>query len=175
MDYNPARYQFGALSSILAEAFGEPGKRTFRLKMESGVSPNVASASVWLEKQQLHQLATYIQEIATPHSSSGGSNPPPEPPWSEGPASVEFKVGKLALGHDRESNCFLLVAYDVEDDDSETATLSFWITMDQGRELSKDSLEVCAAGRPECFLCGQPIDPEGHMCPRANGHAPIPG
>ena len=36
MDYNPARYQFGALSNILAEAFGEPGKRTFRLKMESG-------------------------------------------------------------------------------------------------------------------------------------------
>ena len=175
MDYNPARYQFGTLSSILAEAFGEPGKRTFRLKMESGVSPNVASASVWLEKQQLQQLATYIQEIETAHSSSGGSNPPPEPAWSEGSASVEFKVGRLALGHDRESNCFLLVAYDVEDDDSETATLSFWMTMDQGRELSNESLKVCAAGRPECFLCGQPIDPEGHMCPRANGHAPIPG
>ncbi len=175
MDDNPAKYQFGALSSIIAESFGEPGKRTFRLRMESGSVPNVASASMWLEKQQLYQLATYIQEVAESQASPEGSGPPPEPPWSRGSAAVEFKVGKLALGHDRESDCFLLVAYDVEDEESETATLSFWITLDQGRELSKEALEVCAAGRPECFLCGQPIDPEGHMCPRANGHAPIRG
>jgi hypothetical protein len=32
-------------------------------------------------------------------------------------------------------------------------------------------LRICASGRPPCFLCGLPINPEGHVCPRANGHA----
>jgi len=29
---------------------------------------------------------------------------------------------------------------------------------------------VVAAGRPPCPLCGNPLDPEGHVCPRQNGH-----
>jgi uncharacterized repeat protein (TIGR03847 family) len=28
---------------------------------------------------------------------------------------------------------------------------------------------VVSAGRPPCPFCGQPLDPEGHLCPRANG------
>jgi uncharacterized repeat protein (TIGR03847 family) len=28
---------------------------------------------------------------------------------------------------------------------------------------------VLAAGRPDCPFCGSPIDPEGHLCVRANG------
>jgi hypothetical protein len=29
---------------------------------------------------------------------------------------------------------------------------------------------VAAAGRPRCELCGNPIGPEGHVCPALNGH-----
>ena len=29
---------------------------------------------------------------------------------------------------------------------------------------------VVAAGRPPCPLCNLPLDPEGHICPRQNGH-----
>jgi uncharacterized repeat protein (TIGR03847 family) len=28
---------------------------------------------------------------------------------------------------------------------------------------------VVSAGRPPCPFCGQPLDPDGHLCPRANG------
>jgi uncharacterized repeat protein (TIGR03847 family) len=28
---------------------------------------------------------------------------------------------------------------------------------------------VLGAGRPDCPFCGQPIDPDGHLCVRANG------
>ena len=31
---------------------------------------------------------------------------------------------------------------------------------------------VVKAGRPPCPLCGQPLDPEGHVCARLNGHRP---
>jgi uncharacterized repeat protein (TIGR03847 family) len=30
--------------------------------------------------------------------------------------------------------------------------------------------KVISAGRPPCPLCGQPLDPEGHICPRQNGY-----
>jgi len=29
---------------------------------------------------------------------------------------------------------------------------------------------VIEAGRPDCPFCGSPIDPEGHLCVRANGY-----
>lgn len=175
MDASQAKYRFGSPSRITSEAIGEPGKRTFRLILESGS----ASASLWMEKEQLYQLAIYIQEIneslSDTDKEAGGTAP--EPQWSGEVTNVEFKVGKMALGHDGGSKCFLLLAHDAsaedEGENEGTATLSFWLTLAQGEELSKEALEVCAAGRPRCFLCSKPIDPDGHMCPRANGHGPV--
>ena len=37
--------------------------------------------------------------------------------------------------------------------------------------FAEEALRVCAAGRPLCPLCGGPMDPNGHPCPRTNGHA----
>lgn len=31
---------------------------------------------------------------------------------------------------------------------------------------------VVSAGRPPCPFCGRPLDPGGHLCPRANGYRP---
>ena len=171
MDASGARYRFGALSRITAEAIGEPGHRTFRLILESG--PGLAY--LWLEKEQLYQLAVYIQEIIASLSSKGatGGGEVPEPQWDGGVTTVDFKIGKLALGLDSSTGCFLLLAHDVEESEETTPTLSFWLTVEQGERISEEALRVCAAGRPKCFLCGQPINPEGHMCPRANGHATL--
>ena len=120
MDAGKAKYQFGQASKVTAEAIGEPGQRTFRLDLESGA----ASASLWLEKEQLNQLGLYIQEIVSSlgDADKGGGGDAPEPPWSGGLTNVEFKVGRLALGQDRASNCLLLLTYDVEDPDDSEAT-----------------------------------------------------
>ena len=169
MDASRAKYRFGALSHISAEAIGVPGERTFRLIVESGA----ASATIWLEKEQLQQLGTYIKEIgeSLSRNDSAGETQTPEPGWDGGAASLDFKVGKLALGHDASTNAFLLIAHDIEEEDEEIATVSFWLTMKQSEELADEALKVCAAGRPRCFLCGQPMNRDGHICPRANGHA----
>jgi uncharacterized repeat protein (TIGR03847 family) len=37
------------------------------------------------------------------------------------------------------------------------------------RAFSKRAQAVVAAGRPACPFCGGPMDPSGHLCPRANG------
>jgi hypothetical protein len=31
------------------------------------------------------------------------------------------------------------------------------------------ALSVIGAGRPDCPFCGEPVDPDGHLCVRANG------
>ena len=169
MDASRAKYRFGLPSRIVPEAFGQPGQRTFRLFLESGA----ATASMWLEKEQLSELALYFQEISDSLSDDAKATEAssPEPEWSGGVTSLDFKVGRLALGHDSSSNCFLLVTHEIEAVDENEAILSFWVTLRQGADLAEEALKVCAAGRPRCFLCGQPINPDGHNCPRANGHA----
>ena len=171
MDAGGARYRLGALSHVYTEAKGEPGQRTFRLGLKSGA----ATGSLWLEKEQLYQLAIHLQEIASslPDTGEPGHSEAPEPEWTGGIANLDFKVGKLSLGHDASSNCFLVVAHDIEEPDETTATTSFWLTLQQGEELAKEAIKVCAAGRPKCFLCGQPVNRDGHICPRANGHTAL--
>jgi hypothetical protein len=38
------------------------------------------------------------------------------------------------------------------------------------RALGQYGLTLIKQGRPICGHCGQPIDPEGHFCPKRNGH-----
>jgi uncharacterized repeat protein (TIGR03847 family) len=38
------------------------------------------------------------------------------------------------------------------------------------RGFADRAIAVVGAGRPPCPLCGQPLDPQGHICPRRNGY-----
>jgi uncharacterized repeat protein (TIGR03847 family) len=44
------------------------------------------------------------------------------------------------------------------------------ITPAEARAFSQRALQIVAQGRPACPLCGLPLDAEGHICPRQNGH-----
>jgi uncharacterized repeat protein (TIGR03847 family) len=54
--------------------------------------------------------------------------------------------------------------------EAEREKVRFWATREQMLSLARHGAAVCAAGRPRCQLCGNPIDPEGHQCPALNGH-----
>jgi uncharacterized repeat protein (TIGR03847 family) len=65
----------------------------------------------------------------------------------------------------------LLAAFEgLEDDDDGPDTLRVRLTVEVARSFVNRALEVVAAGRMPCPLCGQPLDPQGHICPRRNGH-----
>ncbi|MGH2556354.1 MAG: DUF3090 family protein [Actinomycetota bacterium] len=55
----------------------------------------------------------------------------------------------------------------------EPGRIRFWATREQMLSLARHGAMVCAAGRPRCQLCGNPLDPEGHQCPALNGHRKI--
>jgi uncharacterized repeat protein (TIGR03847 family) len=52
----------------------------------------------------------------------------------------------------------------------EPSRVRLWATREQMLSLARHGASVCAKGRPRCQLCGNPIDPEGHICPMLNGH-----
>jgi uncharacterized repeat protein (TIGR03847 family) len=174
------KYSLGPVASIVAVTFGEPGNRTFKLDLQSGL----ASCSVWMEKEQLLQLAVYLRDLVERLSPEDRKREGDlqEESWSGGELTVDFKAGQMLLNHDAESNGIYLQAYAREPDEptpeespgneetAETESVGFWITTPQAGVLGEEALKICAAGRPTCFLCGQPINPEGHACPRSNGH-----
>ena len=163
------KFSLGPVSAVDAETFGEPGKRTFRLALDAGA----AKAYVWLEKEQLFQLGVYLREAVRTLSDEDRQKEikPGDPQWSGGEETVEFKARQMFLNYDVAGNSFSLWAYEDDDDKEDPSSVSFWVSPDQAEALSREALRICAAGRPPCFLCGLPIDPQGHVCPRANGHA----
>jgi len=65
----------------------------------------------------------------------------------------------------------LLAAFEgIDDEDDGPDTLRVRMTVEVARSFVNRALEVVAAGRLPCPLCGQPLDPQGHICPRRNGH-----
>ena len=175
MEEKQVKYSLGRLSQVEAVTFGQPGRRTFRLDLHSGS----AFCSLWLEKEQLFQLGVYLRDYVASLSAEekARESSPQEPAWPGGETTLDFKAGQMYLSHDKESNSFYMQAHERETDEEpagttreEAESVSFWMTMTQASNLAEESLRICAAGRPTCFLCGQPINPEGHVCPRANGH-----
>ena len=175
MEEKQVKFSLGRLSQIVAATFGQPGKRTFRLELHSGS----AYCSLWLEKEQLFQLGVYLRDYIAEMSAEEREkdSSPTEPSWPGGETSIDFKAGQMFLSHDKETNSFFMQAHERETGEEseepareELESISFWMTLTQATELAEESLRICAAGRPICFLCGQPINPDGHVCPRANGH-----
>jgi len=45
-----------------------------------------------------------------------------------------------------------------------------YISVGVADAFAKRAITVVNAGRTPCPFCGGPIDPRGHLCPRANGY-----
>ena len=163
-------HDFGRVATLGAEAFGKPGERTFRLH----IGAPTGSASLWVEKEQLQALALAVRQILSQRRASGRPTPEEQPPapvdYAAQPA-LDFKVGHLSLGYDESEETFTLFAHESEADPEGPPTFTCEAIAAQARALSDEIERIVAAGRPRCYLCGQPIETGGHVCPRSNGHA----
>ena len=57
-----------------------------------------------------------------------------------------------------------------EEADADRDRLRVRLTPQETRAFIERARRVLASGRPPCPLCGQPLDPRGHLCPRHNGY-----
>jgi uncharacterized repeat protein (TIGR03847 family) len=164
--------EFGVAQAVDAQAFGQPGQRTFRLRVIGSTS---ASASLWLEKEQMQALSLAIKQML---SQLEYDQEPPAADVGEFPvvADHDFRVGRMGMGFDPSDRTVIIYSYEVGVEDEDDPTLRVRLTQEQCASLGVQLDDIIAGGRPVCPLCGAPIDPGGHVCIRSNGHsdAPIP-
>lgn len=163
---------FGQAAELLPEAFGQPGERTFRLRVQG----TGASASLWLEKEQLAALILTIRQLL--EQMSGEPSAPPDlalPAGFPEAPDLDFKIGRLGIGYDEGRQMVVIFAYELgEEDDDASPAFACQVSRTQCETFAERAEEVVGAGRPICLLCGGPIDSEGHTCPRRNGHSDQP-
>ncbi len=168
-------YDLRPVDRITTGAIGPPGKRVFYLQARKGDQ----LVTLIVEKVQVQSLAIgleqYLAELHErfPHLPEASADYDEAEMELERPIDPAFRVGQLGLGYDAESDLMVLVARELqpeEADPEEAAVARFWCTRSQLRAMSHWGLEVASRGRPICGNCGQPIDPEGHFCPKRNGH-----
>ncbi|GAA4601233.1 DUF3090 domain-containing protein [Actinoallomurus liliacearum] len=169
---------------FVAGTVGQPGERAFFLQARAGRRVT----SVGLEKFQVTLLAERLEELLDEVLRQGAAAVVPavapvelqddEP--LEQPVEEEFRVGTMALAWDPEDERIVIEAQEMtesEEDEADigsenptVAVLRVRITAAQARAFAQRALKIVAAGRPPCPLCGLPLDAQGHVCPRQNGH-----
>lgn len=163
---------------ITTGAVGEPGERTFFIQARIGER----LVTITVEKEQVELLASSILEILATVDEETGEGPGEEELQLEAPVDALWRAGRLAVGYSEDRGLMMLeleeAVLEPESEGEETpeaATLRLWATREQMLALSRQGAAVAARGRPRCQFCGNPMDPEGHMCPAMNGHRGRPG
>jgi uncharacterized repeat protein (TIGR03847 family) len=178
-------YSYDPPERFVAGTVGQPGERAFYLQASGGGR----TTSVALEKAQVSQLAERLDELLDEVlRRTGGDAPVPgaAPPSlaDDGPLELplleDFRVGAIALAWDHDGDRVIIEAQEESEEPVEPLTedipedgpgvLRVRISAATARAFSRRALQVVGQGRPPCPLCGLPLDPAGHVCPRQNGH-----
>lgn len=173
---------FDPAERFVVGTVGVPGDRTFFLQARSGSR----LISVSLEKAQVAALADRVQQILREVRSSepltlfertARDDQPLETPIDE-----EFRVGVIGLAYVSDRKMIeidLQAMADSQSPEDEEALMEIsenqdilrvLISLGYAEGFAKRAIAVVGAGRAPCPFCGGPIDPSGHLCPRANGY-----
>ena len=177
------RFIFDAPDRFVAGTVGEPGQRTFFLQARHGAR----IVSVALEKVQVAVLAERLGHLLTELEQRGIAHEVPEKTAGDAgtldePLNEAFRAGALTLGWDIDAGRVLVEAraesddgepIDPTDDDDDADgpdLLRVLMSAAAAKTFVEGAVRIVGSGRPPCPLCGQPLDPSGHLCPRRNGH-----
>ena len=177
MSDNPS-FELDAPDHFTAGAIGPPGQRVFYLQSREG--GRVITLKV--EKEHVRALAEYLGGLlarvkGAPAPARGRADllEPVQPAWD---------VGSIAVGYDEPRDRVVVEASELleeaeeeargeeagEESGPQPAIARFRITRAQAAAFVDRANELMKGGRPSCPICSRPMDPEGHVCPRSNGH-----
>ena len=160
-------YDLADVDKLTVETIGEPGSRVFLLQARQGTH----LVTLKLEKSQTAALGAYITRLLEDLPSPGLPTHDLELEL-EDPVEPEWVIGSLGIAYDDVLDRLVLVVEEAVSEDEIAARARFSLTREQVAALARRSTELVQAGRPPCPLCGYPLDPTGHACPRTNGHRP---
>ncbi len=162
-------FDLDEVEHLTAGTVGPPGQRVFYLQARH----RGQVVSLKLEKQQLAALAELVARLLADL---------PEPATAPDldmtlvdPVSPAWTIGVLGVSYDEVADRFVILAEELADEDEageDAGAARVRITREQAAALAAHGAELVEAGRPPCPLCGYPLDPSGHECPRSNGRRP---
>jgi uncharacterized repeat protein (TIGR03847 family) len=180
------RYVFDPPERFVAGTVGEPGERTFFLQAREGrrvVSVVMEKVQVAVLADRLGHLIAEIERRGVPEAAIAAAATIDDTAALDEPLNEAFRAGSLTLGWDGGAERVLVEARaqnedgeaidpDEDDDEDEDGPdlLRVRISLAAARSFVTRATRVVASGRPPCPLCGLPLDPGGHICPRRNGH-----
>jgi len=185
--------EFDPVDSIAAGAVGAPGQRAFFIQATKGGQV----LSVLVEKEQVAVLADRAQVLLDQVAVQfPGDEEPPGDAGGElvGEPVPLFRAVAIGIGFDPSRRLVVLELHErplreedddegddddddepesefPEEDEPEGYLARLYATPGQIRAMATGGRAAVEAGRPPCPLCGNPLDPEGHICPKLNGHA----
>ncbi len=191
----PVVHRFDPPERFVPGTVGEPGQRTFFLQARAGKQVT----SVALEKQQVQILGERVAELLDEliQADDATATVPAITPVAmvdneplDQPIEEEFRAGTITLSWDAGDErvvieVFPVVEVEVElpveaaeqelidlpiEEPEPEEVLLVRMSAAMARSFAARAESVVAAGRAPCPFCGGPMDPDGHLCPRANGY-----
>ena len=166
------RHIFTNPERCVAGTIGQPGERAFFIQArEKGRIISVA-----IEKAQVQAIANRLELIVAEVRKSNPLISVPTLPVDDNPLETpvdeEFQVGAISLAWNDAEQLLTFELYELEDDEREAEGQVLEINFHLGMAVAfaLRSKAVVNAGRLPCPFCAMPIDPKGHLCPRANGY-----
>jgi len=166
------RHIFTNPERCVAGTIGQPGERAFFIQArEKGRIVSVA-----IEKAQVQAIANRLELIVAEVRKSNPLISVPTLPVDDNPLETpvdeEFQVGAISLAWNDVEQLLTFELYELEDDEQEAEGQVLEINFHLGMAVAfaQRSKAVVNAGRLPCPFCAIPIDPKGHLCPRANGY-----
>lgn len=190
-------YIFDPPDRLVVGAVGRPGHRTFYLQARRGdvlVTLGLEKAQVAVVADRIGALLEAVRRaglegaaeaIPAPTATAPVGDVPSTSaeasPGLEEPVEEAFRVGTITLGWDPDEHVVVVEAREeLEDEDDEADEIDddaeegpdvvrVRVAAAEAATFAEEALRLIAAGRPPCPVCGEPLNPEGHLCSRRNG------
>lgn len=168
------RWSFDQPERFIVGTIGAPGEREFYFQIRQ----KHILVSLATEKSQAMALAeritTIIREIKKSAPLSAVNPAPIDDQPLELPLDSEFIVGAIGIAFDP-SLLEIEISFrgeneDESDEDESGPAVEVHLDLSMALAFAQRTMALVAAGRPLCPFCTSPIDPKGHLCPRANGY-----
>jgi Protein of unknown function (DUF3090) len=149
---------------VMVGTIGEVGERLFLIQAREGRRLVV----VKVEKDQVAILASWLARVVRTMTRPERREVVVE---LEPEYEVDLVAGEITVSIDEAASS---IEVSIEPAEEEGDSLAVVLTVEQAAAFAIRAVQLIEAGRPPCPLCGLPLDPRGHDCPRTNGHrAPL--
>ena len=163
-------FDLPAVDRLTVGTIGEPGQRVFYVQARTGSQ----LVTFKVEKAQMAALAVRLGKLLQTNPPEGNV-PNPDELELEEPVEAAWPVMQMGLSFATDADAVLLLFEEMpreEDEEPAGAIARIGCSRAQAAALAMRATILVASGRPPCPLCGFPLDPRDHLCPRTNGHRP---